>query len=109
MLALIYFALTICVGDFLCRRFYQFASFAHRCAAAVFVGLLVSSWFTYLAGLVFAWTVRPLLWANLLFVLTVLTLLSWPKWKHRIVKAAPSSAHRSQTAENMFHVLMGLA
>src|SRR5437773_284322 len=99
MLAVIYFALAICVGDFLCRRFYQFASVAHRCAAAVLVGLLVSSWFTYLAGLAFAWTARPLLWANLLFFMAVLALLSWPKWKHRIVKAAPDAAHSSQTAE----------
>src|SRR6266576_6859489 len=99
MLALIYFGLAICVGDFLCRRFYQFASVAHRCAAAVLVGLLVSSWFTYLAGLAFAWTARPLLWANLLFFLAALALLSWPKWKHRIVKAAPDAAHSSETAE----------
>ena len=32
MLALIYFALAACVGDFLCRRFYQFESAAHRFA-----------------------------------------------------------------------------
>ena len=99
MLALIYFALAICVGDFFCRRFYRFVSVAHRCAAALLVGLLISSWFTYLAGLAFAWTAKPLLWANLLFFLVVLALLSWPKWKHRIVKAAPSAAHHSQTAE----------
>src|SRR5213076_150642 len=99
MLALIYFGLAVCVGDFLCRRFYRFASVAHRCAAAVLVGLLVSSWFTYLAGLAFAWTARPLLWANLLFFMAVLALLSWPKWKHRIVKAAPDAAHSSETAE----------
>src|SRR6059058_3353036 len=99
MLALIYFALAICVGDFLCRRFYRFVSVAHRCAAALLVGLLISSWFTYLAGLAFAWTARPLLWANLLFFLAVLALLTWPKWKHRIVKAAPDAAHSSQTAE----------
>ncbi len=61
MLALIYFALAICVGDFLCRRFYRFVSVAHRCAAALLVGLLISTWFTYLAGLAFAWTARPLL------------------------------------------------
>src|SRR5881296_3120936 len=99
MLALIYLALAICVGDFFCRRFYRFVSVAHRCAAALLVGLLISTWFTYLAGLAFAWTARPLLWANLLFFLAVLALLSWPKWKHRIVKAAPDAAHRSQTAE----------
>ena len=87
MLALIYFVLAACVGDFLCRRFYQFESVAHRCAAAILVGLLASSWFTYLAGLAFFWTSRPLLWANLLFLVASVALLSWPKWKHRIVKS----------------------
>lgn len=99
MLALIYLAFAICVGDFFCRRFYRFVSVAHRCAAALLVGLLISSWFTYLAGLAFAWTAKPLLWANLLFFLAVLALLTWPKWKHRIVKAAPDAAHSSRTAE----------
>jgi DNA-binding beta-propeller fold protein YncE len=99
MVALIYFGLAVCLGDFLCRRFYQFASVAHRCAAAILVGLLVSSWFTYLAGLAFAWTARPLLWGNLLFFVTAIAVLSWPKWKHRIVKGAPERAHRSETAE----------
>ncbi len=93
MLALIYFALTAYVGDFLCRRFYQFESVAHRCAAAILVGLLVSSWFTYLAGLAFFWTSRPLLWANLLFFVAAVVLLSWPKWKSRILKSAPEEAH----------------
>src|SRR5438309_820607 len=81
MLALIYFGLAICLGDFLCRRFYQFVSIAHRLAAAVLVGLLVSSWFTYLAGLAFAWASRPLLWGNLLFFIAAVALLSWPRWK----------------------------
>src|SRR5882724_11525003 len=93
MLALIYFALAACVGDFLCRRFYQFESVAHRCAAAILVGLLVSSWFTYLAGLAFFWTSRPLLWANLLFFVAEVALLSWPKWKGRILKGAPGEAY----------------
>src|SRR6059058_4617810 len=93
MLALIYFALAACVGDFFCRRFYQFESVAHRCAAAILVGLLVSSWFTYLAGLAFFWTSRPLLWANLLFFVAAVALLSWPKWKGRILKTAPEEAY----------------
>src|SRR5947199_2587417 len=69
MLALIYLALAIYLGDFLCRRFYRFISVAHRLAAAVLVGLLVSSWFTYLAGLLFTRAQQPLLWGNLLFFL----------------------------------------
>src|SRR6266536_1335140 len=93
MMALIYFALVTCVGDFLCRRFYQFESVAHRCAAAILVGLLASSWFTYLAGLAFFWTSRPLLWANLLFFVAAIALLSWPKWKGRIVKSTSGEAY----------------
>src|SRR4029077_1378979 len=84
MVALIYFGLAICFGDFVCRRFYTFASIAHRCAAAILVGLLVSSWFTYLVGLAFAWASRPLLWSNLLFFVTAIALLSWPRWKRKI-------------------------
>src|SRR6267378_879845 len=93
MLALIYFALAACVGDFLCRRFYQFESVAHRCAAAILVGLLVSTWFTYLAGLAFFWTSQPLLWANLLFLVAAVALLSWPKWKGRILKSTSGEVH----------------
>src|SRR5260370_14280402 len=93
MLALIYFALVACVGDFLCRCFFQFESVAHRCAAAILVGVLVSSWFTYLAGLAFFWTSQPLLWANLLFFVAAVALLSWPKWKSRIVKSSSEKAY----------------
>src|ERR1051326_5575745 len=93
MLALIYFALAACVGDFLCRRLYQFQSVAHRCAAAILVGVMISSWFTYLAGLAFFWTSQPLVWANLLFCLAAIAVLSWPKWKARIVKGASSKGH----------------
>ena len=97
MLALIYFALAACVGDFLCRRFYQFESAAHRCAAAILVGLLVSSWFTYLAGLAFFWTPQPLLWANLLFFVAAVALLSWPKWKGRILKSTSGEAYSKRS------------
>src|SRR5215467_3987946 len=87
MLALIYFALAALVGDSLCRRFYQFESFAHRCATAILVGVLVSSWFTYLLGLAFFWTPQPLVWANLIFFATAIGLLSWPKWKGKILRS----------------------
>lgn len=39
MLALIYLALAIALGDPLCGRFYRFVSVPHRCAAAILVGL----------------------------------------------------------------------
>lgn len=94
MLAVIYFVLAACVGDFFCRRCYRFASVAHRCAAAILAGLLISTWFTYLAGLAFASTSKPLLWANLSFFLAAFVLLTWPKWKHRILKRAPATDYR---------------
>ncbi len=97
MLALIYFGLVACVGDFLCRRFYQFTSIAHRCAAAILVGLLFSTWFTYLAGLAFFWTSQPLLWANLLFFLAAVALLSWPKWKGPLIKHKPGESSENRT------------
>jgi DNA-binding beta-propeller fold protein YncE len=87
MLALIYLGFAICLGDFLCRRFYRFVSVPHRCATAVLVGLLVSSWFTYLGGLAFAHFWRPLLWSNALFVLAAIGLLSWSRWKGKIAKS----------------------
>ncbi len=97
MLAVIYFGLAASVGDFFCRRFYQFASIAHRCAAAVLVGLLISSWFTYLAGLAFFWTSQPLVWGNLLFFLAAAALLSWPKWKGTFFKHNSTKNHQNRT------------
>ena len=97
MLALIYLVLAALVGDSLCRRFYQFESVVHRCATAILVGILVSSWFTYLLGLAFFWTQQPLLWANLLFFVAAVALLSWPKWKGKILKTTPGETYRKRS------------
>jgi DNA-binding beta-propeller fold protein YncE len=96
MLALIYLVLAAFVGDLFCRRFYQFESVIHRCAGAILVGVMVSSWFTYLAGLAFFWTSRPLFWANLLFFIAAIAVLSWPKWKDRIVKRKNGRVHETR-------------
>jgi DNA-binding beta-propeller fold protein YncE len=96
MLALIYLALAACVGDFFCRFFFQFNSVAHRWAAGILVGVLVSSWFTYLAGLAFFWTARPLLWANLIFFIAAIAVLSRPEWKGRSVKSTLGGAYLNQ-------------
>src|SRR6266496_3908218 len=77
MLTLIYLALAIALGDLLCRRFYRFISLPHRWAAAILVGILLSTWFTYLAGLAFAHTADPLLWADLLFFLVAPGAIFW--------------------------------
>ena len=98
MTALIYLILAACVGDFFCRRFYQFESVAHRCAAAILAGLLISSWFTYLTGLAFFWTSRPMVWANLLFFTAAIAVLSWPRWKRRREPFAHCTRWRSPVA-----------
>src|ERR1043165_8932075 len=95
MLALIYLGLAICVGDFFCRRFYRFESVPHRCAAAILSGLLISTWFTYLAGLLFTRARQPLIWANLLFGIAAIAVLSWSKWKHKVLKRAPGEGRSS--------------
>jgi DNA-binding beta-propeller fold protein YncE len=77
MLALIYLALAIALGDLLCRRFYRFVSIPHRWAAAILVGILLGTWFTYLAGLAFAQTADALLWADLLFFLIASGAIFW--------------------------------
>ena len=77
MLALIYLGLAIALGDLLCRRFYRFVSVPHRYAAAILVGILLSTWFTYLAALAFAHTTEPLLWADLLFFLAAAAAIFW--------------------------------
>ena len=68
MVALLYLVLAIYLGDQLCRRFFRFVSFAQRYASAIIVGILLSSWFTYLASWVFRATARPLLWGDLCFL-----------------------------------------
>lgn len=67
MLALLYLALAIYLGDQVSRRFFRFVTVAQRCATAVIVGLLLSTWFTYLASWFFRATTRPLLWGDICF------------------------------------------
>jgi DNA-binding beta-propeller fold protein YncE len=101
MLALIYLALAIYLGDFLCRRFYRFASVAHRLGAAVITGLLISSWFTYLAGLLFTRAKQPLLWGNALFFVVATMVLCWSLWRGNVRKSAQTNGDRSH-ATNLY-------
>jgi hypothetical protein len=67
MLAILYLAVAVWLGDVLCRRFLAFASVIHRASAAIVVGILVSTWITYLAAAAFPRAPQPLLIGNLLF------------------------------------------
>src|SRR6266516_1477021 len=101
MLALIYLALAIYLGDFLCRRLYRFVSVVHRWAAAVITGLLISSWFTYLAGLLFAHAKQPLLWSNALFFVAAIAVLCWSAWKRKVRRSAQTNSNHSH-ATNLY-------
>src|SRR6201988_5473284 len=67
MLAFVYLILMIMVGDALSRRFCNFVSPVHRGSTAFLVGLLLSSWTTYLAARLFASNARPLMFGNVVF------------------------------------------
>lgn len=77
MFALIYLVLIFILGDSICRRFFTFVSGPHRLASAFLAGLLISSWWSYLFGLLFYWTASPLLWGNILFFITSIALIYW--------------------------------
>src|SRR5437879_11460344 len=90
MLALVYLAVAVCLGDRICRRFYSFISVPHRWAAAFIVGLLVAGWTTYLTALAFGHASLPLFWGNLCFFAIAIGVFAWPRWRHRIIKAPAS-------------------
>src|SRR3954447_26409143 len=96
MLALIYLGNAIALGDLVCRRFYRFTSISHRWAAAILVGILLSTWFTYLAGLAFAHTAEPLLFADLLVFVAAPGAIFWLSRKapkvSRVAPRAPGSS-----------------
>jgi hypothetical protein len=69
--------LAIALGDLLCQHFYRFVSTPHRWAAAILTGVLLGTWFTYLAGLALAHTAELLLWADLLFFVAATTGIFW--------------------------------
>ena len=67
MLALVYLTVMMVLGTCICQRFYRFKSLSHYLAASFLVGLVFSTWATYLFALLFVWSDRPLLGGNILF------------------------------------------
>lgn len=82
MLAIIYLVAATYFGDCICRRFFRFISLQHRIATAFLVGVLLSSWITFLAAIAFHKTSQPLIAANLVFLVlfigVVLLTRRWP-------------------------------
>jgi DNA-binding beta-propeller fold protein YncE len=95
MLAIIYVALAVWLGDVICRRFYRFISIPHRFAGAFLIGLLASSWVSYLAARVFAATSRPLMWGNLVFF--GLAILLFALTRRKETKEPIDESHQSDS------------
>lgn len=70
MLAFIYLAIAVVLGDAICRRFITYVSQPHRWATAFLGGLLISSWWTYLGALLFPRSASPLFWGDIFFFAT---------------------------------------
>ena len=81
MLAVLYLIIACVLGDALCRRFFTFASLGHRLAAAVFAGLLVSTWGTYGLAYLFQATGSPMLWGNAAFMTAAVAAIVLLKWR----------------------------
>ena len=67
MLALLYLATMLMLGGCVCRRLYTFNSLLHYLAASFLVGLVLSTWTTYLLALAFSSSAKPLIGGNILF------------------------------------------
>jgi len=67
MLALLYLATMLMLGSCVCRRLYTFNSLLHYLAASYLVGLVLSTWTTYLLALAFSSSAKPLIGGNILF------------------------------------------
>jgi hypothetical protein len=81
MLAIIYLVAATYFGDLICRRFFRFTSIQQRIATDFLIGLLVATWITFLAAVIFHGTAQPLIAANLVFavVFGAVWLASW-RW-----------------------------
>ncbi|MGB9476715.1 MAG: hypothetical protein WCE87_16750 [Candidatus Udaeobacter sp.] len=77
MLALLYLATMLMLGACICRRLYTFNSLLHYLAASFLVGLVLSTWSTYLLALAFASSLKPLIGANILFFALAAALIYW--------------------------------
>src|SRR5438128_7106577 len=68
MLAIIYLAAATYFGDCICRRFFHFVSLQQRIATSFLVGLIFSTWITFLAAVGFHRFSQPLVAANSVFL-----------------------------------------
>jgi len=68
MLAIIYLAAATYFGDCICRRYFRFISLQHRLATSFLVGLLLSTWITFLSATALQRVAHPLVAGNIVFL-----------------------------------------
>ncbi len=68
-------------GDVVCRRILPGGSSIYRFASAFLVGLLLSTWITYTAARLFAFSARPLMFGNLIFFAIAVAAILWKRRK----------------------------
>lgn len=98
MLAILYLAAATYFGDLVCRRFFRFISLQHRIATAFLVGLLLSTWITFLAAVAFHGMGQPLIAANVIFlvmfVVAVFLTQRWPAQREHDSSIRPAGTLR---------------
>ena len=106
MLALLYLFVMFMLGDAIGRRFFLFASIQHRLAGSFLIGLLFSTWFTYIAAVLFSGFSSPLFLANLSFFIIAAGAYFWlrrgrknPQPGDGIFRRIFSSNDKAETAE----------
>jgi DNA-binding beta-propeller fold protein YncE len=93
MLAILYLIAAVWLGDVLCRRFLSFGSVVHRLSAAFVVGVLVSTWITYLGVAAFPRSPIPFLAGDVLFAAVVyVTWRFWPRAPAAFLPRPPGHA-----------------
>ena len=98
MLAVAYLVLMVAFGDAIARPFFGDVSRVQRVATAFLVGLLVSTWLTYLVALVFSGVEQPLIPADAVvawLMALVAAIRVIPIWQHwRTTGETPLNSNR---------------
>lgn len=90
MIALLFLGVMVWFGDAVARRWFEFTSWPHRLASAFLVGLLLSTWLSYLIGLLAAGTSDPMAISAMSSVWLMILATIWLR------RRAPSAAIASR-------------
>jgi DNA-binding beta-propeller fold protein YncE len=107
MLAILYLLVAVWIGDVLCRRFLAFGSVLHRLACAFVVGLVTSTWVTYLGVAAWPHSPIPLLGGDLLWLVFAFAIWRW--WKREPATYLPRPPGRARWDVLLLALWLGFA